>query len=101
MISIFLYLFASGISHSASRADSDVCRLKNSSWYNCAKNSDCTIVANPCGYPIEAALQKYKEKAETCYRHLGAAMSCATWKEVGGISWVPQCLHQQCVAIKK
>lgn len=95
---VFLYL---GFSY-ASAAD-DVftrCRTQNPMWYTCSQDSDCVVIPNPCGHPLEAAHQKFKLEAAKCNIHLGVALSCATWNEADGGKTEALCTNKQCVAKK-
>lgn len=76
------------------------CRAQNPSWYACSKDSDCVVIPNPCGHPLESAHQRFNLETAKCNIRLGAALSCATWKEADGGKTEALCANKQCVAKK-
>ncbi len=74
------------------------CRMQNPTWYTCSQDADCVVIPNPCGYPLEAAHQKFKLEAAKCNIRAGAALSCATWSEADGGKTEASCMNKQCVA---
>lgn len=87
-----------GFTMSANGDAFDSCQNKNPKWFECEKNEDCAIIANPCGHPTAAANTKYSKDAEKCNITQGAALSCATWDDMRGGKTKAVCQKKICLA---
>ena len=100
MDKIFLISMIFGFTMSANGDAFDSCQNKNPKWFECEKNKDCAIIANPCGHPTAAANTKYSKDAEKCNITQGAALSCATWDDMRGGKTKAVCQKKICLAEK-
>ena len=89
-----------GISFSASSSLFDSCQKENQKWFECEKDHDCVVISNPCGHPTAAASKRFSKEAETCNIHKGAALSCASWSDMGGGKTQAFCKNKICYAEK-
>ena len=76
----------------------DQCRLENPAWYQCSKTEDCMRISNPCGWPTDAANKQSAEKAQTCNRLKGAALSCPRFDSSKTDDFELSCIAGVCVA---
>ncbi len=72
------------------------CKNWQTSWNLCKVNSDCVIVANPCGWPTSASNKLNSKVASDCNRIEGAAISCASWSELKINKRIAVCKSGQC-----
>jgi hypothetical protein len=74
------------------------CRTKHPEWYVCAADEDCVQIYNPCGWPDDTANKNFADDAETCNRHVGAALSCAAFDVAKEDPFSAKCIAGTCLA---
>ncbi len=77
------------------------CRVQNPAWYACQTGTECQMIGNPCGAYADAARADAAESAETCNRHVGAAISCEPSAFTQGKAFHAACVDGQCVAVQE
>jgi len=97
---ILAVILSLGFSWSASSSPFDSCQKENPKWFQCEKDSDCTVISNPCGHPTAAANNKYFKEAEKCNIHQGVALGCVSWNDMGGGKTKAFCKNKVCCAEK-
>jgi hypothetical protein len=68
-------------------------------WLKCATASDCTIVADHCGWPKAVANTKFSDEVAKVNRCVGSKISCPTWDEKRDGKWSADCKQQTCVVV--
>lgn len=65
-------------------------------WEQCETDQDCVVVSDPCGWPTVSVHRKYEQEASRCNTIAGAALSCASWSDMGGGERLAVCTDGYC-----
>lgn len=76
------------------------CEKESLKWFECVKNSDCTVISSPCGHPTAAANNKYYKNAERCNNQKGSVLDCVAWDEKRDGKTRAICLKNVCATEK-
>ena len=93
---IFLINISFTLLFSSQIQANEKCQQWKKSWSTCSVNSDCIIVANPCGWPTSASNKLNSKEASDCNRIEGAAISCASWNDLKSNIRIAVCESGQC-----